>query len=835
MPTNIRRDIRQFHNKDLVLSVGNAVDRKRWNEDKYEAFLDELCGDREYQKEAIRTTLRYFLAGEYADLRALAKENYAKHEVLKERYGSFDGFEHQLNFPDKLAATLDLATGTGKSYVLYGVAAILLAEGIIDRVLLLCPSTTIESGLKEKFEELAGDADLRDLLPASAAVSTPRIIDGSESIVSGSICIENYHAVLAHVRSSIRDSLSGHGSHTLILNDETHHIANEKPGQQSRWREFLSNVDYGFKYVLGVSGTCYIDNEYFPDVIYRYSLREAIEERFVKKIRYVAEMPTSNRPDEKWQVALNQHTEIARSLRQRKIKPITIVVTPNINRCQDVTEELKAFLVEHTGKNREQIDQEVISVYSGAPDLPRLTAVNNPNNKIEWILSVSMLNEGWDVKRVFQIVPHEERAFNSKLLIAQVLGRGLRIPNGWTGEQPVVTVLNHDNWASRIKHLVDEIMEMERRIPTFSLPKSSANFDLLNIEYTPRPYVTRHEKKGPYNLLEKGYVDLPTEGRKEDVSIELVDADTDIRTRWNTTIQRKTYTTEEIVEIMRQRLEEAEDDYYSKQFPPNKLRDIVETSKKKAHIQHITDSHRQRFLQALGTLRRKEAQVVKYEFEAVNYIPLSTKERPTESVSASELRGGGTKTLFITPETKATVPDEAKEFFAEITEEGSGYQYITVRNKYDFKTPLNAVIADHDNEKRFIKLLTEAANANAITSWIKSTPKNFYQIDYSWKKGEHPKRGVFNPDFFINTGNTVLAVEIKSDAEIKEPSPENPKKYEYAVAHFENINKHLTKKRSPQRYKFNFLTPADFNTYFQSIREGSIGDFQSQLDIKLRE
>jgi len=50
---------------------------------------------------------------------------------------------------------------------------------------------------------------------------------------------------------------------------------------------------------------------------------------------------------------------------------------------------------------------------------------------VEWIVSVSMLNEGWDVKRVFQIVPHEEKAFNSKLLIAQVLGRGLRVPNGW--------------------------------------------------------------------------------------------------------------------------------------------------------------------------------------------------------------------------------------------------------------------------------------------------------------------------------------------------------------------------------------------------------------------
>jgi type III restriction enzyme len=45
-----------------------------------------------------------------------------------------------------------------------------------------------------------------------------------------------------------------------------------------------------------------------------------------------------------------------------------------------------------------------------------------------------------DVKNVFQIVPHEERAFNSKLLIAQALGRDLRRPDGWKGEEPVVTV-----------------------------------------------------------------------------------------------------------------------------------------------------------------------------------------------------------------------------------------------------------------------------------------------------------------------------------------------------------------------------------------------------------
>ena len=46
--------------------------------------------------------------------------------------------------------------------------------------------------------------------------------------------------------------------------------------------------------------------------------------------------------------------------------------------------------------------------------------------KVEFIFAVNKLSEGWDVDNVFQIVPAEEKVFNSKLLISQVLGRGLR-------------------------------------------------------------------------------------------------------------------------------------------------------------------------------------------------------------------------------------------------------------------------------------------------------------------------------------------------------------------------------------------------------------------------
>ncbi|HSQ20272.1 MAG TPA: DEAD/DEAH box helicase family protein, partial [Blastocatellia bacterium] len=338
-------DRQRFRNEDLVLKVAPHVDRKKWDEDQYEAFLDALCADRPYQKDAILTALRYLLGGRYVNLHALAVENYDSNAVLHDRYGSLAGIERHLQLPEKLAASLDLATATGKSYVLYGLAMIMLAEGAVDRVLVLCPSTTIESGLLEKFRELAADKELRDLLPAASKITTPRIINATESIVEGSICVENYHAILEHVGSSVRDSLKDHGSRTLILNDEAHHVANESGAQIKRWKEFLLDPAYDFRYIIGVSGTCYIGDEYFADVIYRYSLRQAMEERYVKYVHYVAEMPRTQDPDEKWQLVRNYHNKTKKELKTKKLVPLTIVVTPTIAKAKDVTEELKGFLV----------------------------------------------------------------------------------------------------------------------------------------------------------------------------------------------------------------------------------------------------------------------------------------------------------------------------------------------------------------------------------------------------------------------------------------------------------------------------------------------------------
>jgi len=837
-----KTDRQRFQLKDLTLKVKTGVDRSKWNEDRYAAFIDELCGDREYQKDAIRTALRYLLGGAYTNLRALARDNWDINDVLHDRYGTWENFERHLQLPNILSASIDLATGTGKSYVIYGISAILLAEGTVDRILILCPSTTIEEGLLKKFRSLAGNADMGDLLPADSIITIPKIINASDTITPGCICVENREAVYEHVKSSIKDSLWGKGANVAVLNDEAHHVANEPETQTKKWKEFLENTDYGFKIVFGFSGTCFVGNNYFSDVIYRYSLREAMEQRFVKIVRYIAEEPTTGEHDERWQLIYNRHEKLRKEFKKRKLLPLTIIVTPTIKKCKEVGEELIDYLVDKERLSEDEANKKVLIVYNNAPDVPKLRKVDDEDSDVEWILSVSMLTEGWDVKRVFQIVPHEERAFNSKLLIAQVLGRGLRIPDGWKGNQAEVIVFNHAAWVGSIRHLVNEILENEKRLSSKVIPDSKYNFQLHNLSYTVETKSEVKKKKNHFNLLKDDIVDLPSEGEIVDVSVDIERAITQTIETWNTAIRRKMFTPEVVAAQMFNTLEtldmesallpdSKEHTNYSKEYPYERLLKIVFNSLKGDKL--VSDGNRQRLLSALGTVKRPGTKVVRYKFSPDQLVIISTNDRPTDSVSAAQLRAD--KVVFVTDVTQSYIGQEKLEFYEEVIEPDSAYKCFPVKNEYDFKTPLNLVIADAGTERNFIRELISANNAIHIDSWIKSTATRFYGIEYAWRKGEHHKRGTFNPDFFIKIDNIILVIEVKDDMELTDPHQENIKKNEYAIAHFEKLNELLVKLGISYRYQFHFINPKDFPEFFKRLREGTIVAFRSKLDVRLCE
>jgi type III restriction enzyme len=829
-------DRQTFQNKDLVLKVSPNYDPKRFDPNKYEAFLDALCGDREYQKEAIRETIRYFLGGEYRSLKELAEENYHKNPKLQEKYPSFEDFLSHLQLPEKLSCTLDHATATGKSYVMYGIAPIMLAEGAVDQVLVLCPSNTIEAGLTEKFRSLSADRTLKDLLPPDSKIASPRIINASNTIQKGDICIENIHATYINTKSAIEDSLAGKGERTLVLNDEAHHLMSPSDTALKKWKEFLLDPKYGFKFIVNVSGTCYLGDDYFTDVIHRFSLRDSIEEKFVKSIRYVAEDSSGNE-DEKFQKIYDNHLE-NKTAKYRKVKPITILVTKNIKACKRLTDKLIAFLAKKEKISKEEAAEKVLIVTSAnehKSNIPILRRVDDKDNPIEWITSVSMLSEGWDVKNVFQIVPHEERAFNSKLLIAQVLGRGLRIPEVYKGNQPVVTVFNHAKWSGSIKHLVDEVLEIEKRIYSYPVEKKEDyNFDLYQIDYDKVIEETKqYPKEDEFELLKKGYISYSTQGEIISEQTEYETAITGVRETREYYITHRMYSLEEVANDIFNRLYWFDQDAgtkYSEEWTREKIAKIIKQSllEVKDKTGRVSEENRQRTLQAFGVIGRKTSTFPRIVPKSKEPYKINTREINKNSVGLGSLRRDSTVFWYDYSMILGEAGD--RRLLKELEEDESlpRSALIKVPNKYNFKTPLNVALASYEPERRFIKGLTAEQTAQAIDAWIKSLDVGFYSIEYSWRKGEHPKQGSFNPDFFIKADNDIIVVEIKMDNDV---SDENKAKLRYAREHFARVNE-LQKE---QRYYFKFLSPGSYDLFFKALREKTYKDFRSELEAKLEE
>ena len=827
-------DRQLLKNQDLVLKVSPNVDPAKFDISKYEAFLDALCGDREYQKEATRETLRYLLGGQYNSLGDLARENYQQNPVLQDLYPSLEDFYKHLQLPDKLSCSLDLATATGKSYVIYGVARIMLAEGAVDQVLVLCPSNTIEAGLTEKFRSLSGDRTLKEVLPEPAVISNPRIINASQTIQKGDICIENIHATYERTKSAIEDSLKGKGERTLVMNDEVHHMANPPARDQAlkKWKEILLDPKYNFKYIVGDSGTCYVGNDYFTDVIYRFSLRQSIEERFVKTIDYVAE-DISHTKDEKLQKIYDNHIQ-NKALKYRLIKPLTILVTKDIAACKRLTGDLIDFLARRENISKDAAANKVLIVTSANEhknNMPKLKEVDDKNSLIEWITSVSMLSEGWDVQNVCQIVPHEERAFNSKLLIAQVLGRGLRIPPEYKGEQPTVTVFNHDSWSSSIRGLVNEVLEIEKRMYSYPIRKDKDyNFELYNIDYKKSEELVETPQIKEY-VFSKGFISLSSRAVMEEKTTTYERAITEEQWVKKTPIEYKMHSAEEVaLDILNKfkAFDLEEGTAYSKKYPYENILRIIKNSLQRISEDGdlVHEQSRQNILQGFGVIGRKTAKSLRYKVEAENLYAIGTKNINRDSLGIGALRRE--HSIFFDDYSLKEGDEEDRKLLEELLEDETLHVYSLQRieNAFTFKTPVNVVFASYKPERDFIKRLISEENAKFIDAWIKSPDTGFYSIEYSWRKGEHPKQGSFNPDFFIKVTNDILVIEIKQDRDI---SPENKAKLKHTKEHFKRVNS----LQSEQRYYFKFISPESYDLFFQRLREGKYQDFASTIEADL--
>lgn len=826
----------RFAVDDLVLPVSHSYDPAKLDLASYEDFIDAVVAGREYSKQAILTALRFVAGGHYSSTRQLAEEAFAATPALERRYGTLARLLERLPFPDKLACTLDLATGTGKSFVMFCLARIMLNEGLVNRVLVLCPSLTIESGLIEKFDRLLADSDLTALLPNSRGTRLPERVDATGTVKEGQVCVENVHAVYEATGSSIADSFEGRGAATLVLSDEAHHIYSPGDAKLKKWREFVTSPAYGFHYHIGLSGTCYVANDYFADVVHRYSIRDAINDHWVKDVFYVAK-DESTTDDGRFQKLLQQHETNRKAF--KPLKPLTISVTKNIKAAEELHDALVEFLAKHLSGGRDEAADKVLVVTSSPKheqNVLKLATVDDPINPVEWVVSVAMLSEGWDVKNVFQIYPHEKRAFNSKLLVAQVLGRGLRRPEGIQAE-PRVFVFNHQRWAPEVEELVAEVLDQETTIaqrPSDGRPTKHFELHLLTYKEVPTGIEAKQVEK-PRDIKKLNL--RPQRDAPESTEFVSV-SDAEQKVVLTTLVQETYYPMAEVVADVRQRMllhDKLDKGDLAAVYPKKRVEVLIRDALKRLKLNGtaVSQENRQLIMSAFGSLRQKTMRAgAEWAQE-----PDGLKTKSTAAMTPVRERISGLTShvgLFhdeLSP--KLGTPDDTAALKKAMAIEVPTFLH-RVDNSYLLKSPVNVVLTSHTPERLFVERLLHPDNVAALKAWVKAPDVGFYTIEYGFQPGGNgrSRRGQFNPDFFLlrEGADQVVVVETKADDDF---SDSNVGKLAYANLYFAKLNELLKAKRSKRRYQFHFLSPVDYDDFFAGLRDGTLDSFVSTLQAGL--
>ena len=209
----------------------------------------------------------------------------------------------------------------------------------------------------------------------------------------------------------------------------------------------------------------------FKNVIYSYPLSSAMTDGFVKEPAvatrenfdanaYSPEGLEKVKLEDGVRIHENTKVELevyARNNDKTIVKPFMLVVatdTAHANALQQVIEGDGFFEGRYKGK--------VIQVHSNIRGeekddvVQQLLTVEHADNPVEIVIHVNMLKEGWDVTNLYTIVPL--RAANSRTLVEQSIGRGLRLPYGKRVGVPAVdrlTIVSHDKFQEIVDHAND--------------------------------------------------------------------------------------------------------------------------------------------------------------------------------------------------------------------------------------------------------------------------------------------------------------------------------------------------------------------------------------------
>lgn len=391
--------------------------------------------------------------------------------------------DFERNFPSLCFA---LATEVGKTRLMGAFIAYLFLAKNIRNFFVLAPNLTVYNKLIEDFSNTSSPKYVFQGI-GEFVHRRPRIITGDnyEEVRQGELFKYEVHINIFNIGKINAETRGGKSPRIkrlaeclgysyfdyltnlddlVVLMDESHHY------RADRGMEVINELNP----ILGLELTATPQVERsggtikFKNVVYEYSLARAMRDGFVKEPAVATRRdfdPTHYSQDDLDRIKLEDGIRIhedtkvaldiyARDTKTNPVKPFVLVVSQSTEHAG----KLKQMIVSQGFFDGYYADK-VMEIHSnqtgGEKDenIERLVNLENPLNKIEIVIHVNMLKEGWDVTNLYTIIPL--RTATSMTLREQTIGRGLRLPYGKrTGNDKVdkLTIIAHD----KFQEIVDE-------------------------------------------------------------------------------------------------------------------------------------------------------------------------------------------------------------------------------------------------------------------------------------------------------------------------------------------------------------------------------------------
>ncbi len=407
----------------------------------------------------------------------------------KKEFSTVTDFERE--FPSLCFA---LATGVGKTRLMGAFISYLHLAYDIKNFFILAPNLTIYNKLIADFTPNTPKYVFTGI--SEFAISPPDIITGDNYEMSARTILDEQISCKINIFNISKINSEVRGGKSPKIKRLSEYIGESYFDYLSQLKDLVILMDESHRYRasagvrainelkpligLELTATPFIETSkkplYFKNVIYEYSLGKAITDGFVKDLAVVTRKdfnPVALSPEAierlKLEDGIYLHEKIKAelgiyALQNGKpiVKPFMLVIARDITHATQLLELIKSdeFSQGHYQDKVIQVD----SSKTGAQEdemVERLLKVEHSDESTEIVIHVNMLKEGWDVTNLYTIVPL--RAANSKILIEQSIGRGLRLPYGKRTGITIVDRLNiiaHD----KFQEIVEEAKRPESQI-----------------------------------------------------------------------------------------------------------------------------------------------------------------------------------------------------------------------------------------------------------------------------------------------------------------------------------------------------------------------------------